>query len=161
MASSCSIVQHIFDIPLANMSKLDGESRCRLFPVQIFHLSVTASCWLSFYLLICIPNRECSQIREKEKKNSSLPYTLPSPHNRLPCLPTSPLPTPHLPFSHSDSYWNPSEPPPAHPTPPLSFVFSLPLIAKLARNAASRARENEQMKTIERERGAEGMERRR
>ncbi len=84
-----------------------------------------------FYLLICIPNRECSQIREKRKKK-----LIPPIHSPLSSQPPT-LPS-HLPFSHSDSYWNPSEPPLSlslspPPTPPLSFVFSLPLIAKLAR----------------------------
>lgn len=74
------------------------------------------SCWLFFYLLICIPNRQCSQIRER--KNSSLPCTLLSPHNRLPCLPTSPSPI----LTHTEI--------PARSTP--HPTYPLPLIAKLA-----------------------------
>lgn len=74
-------------------------------------------------LLICIPNRECSQIGVKKKKKTSLAYAL---------LTTAYLtfPPPLLPFwlilkSQRESSL-------ATPTPPLSFVFSLPLIVELA-----------------------------
>ena len=106
---------------------------------------VKPSCWLSFLSPhLYSKQRMQSDKRERKKEKKLFPPIHSSLSSQPPTLPS------HLPFSHSDSYWNPSEPPlslslplppspslPASPTPPLSFVFSLPLIAKLARNAMS------------------------
>lgn len=89
-------------------------------------------------LLICIPNRECSQISEEKKHPlhtlSSQPPTLPS----------------HLPISHSDSYWNPRESLLSLPPPRRSHLCFLSLwLPSWLQKAMSRARQNEQMKKTE------------
>lgn len=103
----------------------------RLFLEQISDVSVTDSCWLISYLLICIPNRICSQMWGRGGSHPSHTLSL-SPHIRLPCLPTSLSPSlTHTEIPVSPPLKIPSPPPPPAP-PTLSFVFSLPLIAKLA-----------------------------
>lgn len=106
--------------------RLDRESGCRL--LQLSHLSVMTSCRLSF-LSPHLYSKQRMQSDKIGRKKSHPSHTLFS------LLTTAYLafPPPLLPFwVILKSQWASSFPHPT-PTPLLSFVFSLPLIAKLAR----------------------------